>query len=41
MMREKKNMNMMKLINLKVWNAVTASSHYSVALTFVVTFQVK
>ena len=32
---------MMKLHPLKVLNAVTALSHYSVAWTFVVTCQVK
>ena len=34
-------MNMMKLHTLKVWNALTALSHYIVAWTFVVTNQVK
>ena len=34
-------MNMMKLHTLKVWNAVTALSHYSVTWTSVVTCQVK
>ena len=32
---------MMKLHTLKVWNAVTALSHYSVTWTSVVTCQVK
>ena len=32
---------MMKLHTLKVWNALTALSYYSVAWTFLVTCQVK
>ena len=34
-------MNMMKLNTLKLWNIVTALSHYSVPWTSVITFQVK